>query len=287
MIQINDLNFSYSKERLFAETSLQLQPGNIYGLLGTNGAGKSSLLRLLSGLLFPSSGKVDVMGYEPRLRQPSFLSKLFLLPETVVVPNVTEKRFISAKAPFYPKFDAEHMERCLQEFDVPRNQNLRSLSHGQQKKFLLSFGLACRAEVLLLDEPTNGLDIPSKGLFRRLVAESLNEEQVFVVSTHQVHDLESLIDAIVVLYSGKILLNETIEKIANCLRVSISQHPPESNDALIYCERTVGGYASLWREKTVGGQVDLELLFKSVIQSPESFEMIFASDRDDTYVRAA
>ena len=226
MIQIDNLSFGYHRESLFTDTSLKLGPGNIYGLLGLNGAGKSSLLRLMSGLLFPAGGQVDVLGYEPAKRQPDFLSKTFVLPENVVVPNLTGKEYVSIQSPFYLNFDVAQMEQNLDRFEIPQDRKLPALSHGQQKKFLLSFGLACNAEFLILDEPTNGLDIPSKGLFRRLVAESLTEEQTFIVSTHQVHDLESLIDSIIILYEGRILFNQGLDEVSSQLRMSTTSERP-------------------------------------------------------------
>ena len=280
MITIEKLKFAYGKESLFNDVSLSLQAGSIYGLLGLNGAGKSTLLQIVAGLLFPNKGKLDVLGYQPERRQPSFLSKLFVLPETVVVPNITDREYINARAPFYRNFDHDLLERCLSEFEVPRARKLATLSHGQQKKFLLSFGLACRSEVLILDEPTNGLDIPSKGLFKRLVAESFCEDQIFIVSTHQVHDIESLIDSIVVLYDGDVLFNHPVSSVAENLRMSLSATRPEVEPALLYCEQTIGGFASLWHDTSApDGQVDMELLFKAIIENPSVYPNIFKQER--------
>ena len=277
MIQIDNLSFGYHRESLFTDTSLKLGPGNIYGLLGLNGAGKSSLLRLMSGLLFPAGGQVDVLGYEPAKRQPDFLSKIFVLPENIVVPNLTGKEYVSIQSPFYLNFDVAQMEQNLDRFEIPQDRKLPALSHGQQKKFLLSFGLACNAEFLILDEPTNGLDIPSKGLFRRLVAESLTEEQTFIVSTHQVHDLESLIDSIIILYEGRILFNQGLDEVSSQLRMSTTSERPGPDPDLLYCERTIGGFANLWSDPDGSeNQIDLELLFKSVIANPEIFSSLFA-----------
>ena len=279
MVEIDLLNFDYGQDSLFQNTSLKLLPGNIYGLLGLNGAGKSTLLRLIAGLLFPNSGAIDVLGSQPAKREPGFLAKLFVLPESVVVPNITDREYVSVLAPFYSRFDADQMDRFLSEFKVPRNRKLATLSHGQQKKFLLSFGLACNAELLMLDEPTNGLDIPSKGLFRRLVAESLTEDQIFVVSAHQVRDLESLIDSILILYEGQILFNQSVSEITNELRMSTSSMRPEANGQLLYSEQTLGGYANVWKDTSMpDGQLDLELLFKAVIASPEQCSTLFPTN---------
>ena len=279
MVELERLQFGYGSETLFRDTNLTLEPGAIYGLLGLNGAGKSTLLRLIAGLLFPASGRVSVLGHEPARRKPAFLSSLFVLPEELNVPGITDREYLAARAPFYPDFDRPRLERHLEELEVPRGRKLSSLSHGQQKKFLLSFGLATNASLLLLDEPTNGLDIPSKGLFRRLVAEALVDDRIFVVSTHQVRDVEALIDSILVLHEGKVLFHGSVPEVSNRIRFSLdSSRPDERSAGLLYAEPTVGGFASVWNDPNTGdGHLDLEMLFKAVIARPDAFAFLFAA----------
>ena len=272
MLEASQVNFGYGRDPLFTGTSLTLAPGHIYGLLGLNGAGKSTLLKLMTGLLFPDSGRITACGHDPARRAPEFLSRVFMLPEELNVPGITCKEFVAARSPFYPGFNRSRMQRYFEAFEIPGNRKLTALSHGQRKKFLLSFGLACDASLVLLDEPTNGLDIPSKGLFRRLVAEALNEERAVVVSTHQVRDVESLVDRVVILHEGKVLLHRSVPELSANLRFSIGTKRPEANDGLIYTERTVGGYASVWKcGGSDEGRLDLELLFKAVIAKPAVF----------------
>ena len=279
MLEATNVNFSYGSEPLFIDTDLTLTPGHIYGLLGLNGAGKSTLLKLMSGLLFPNSGRIDARGFDPAKRTPQFLASVFLLPEELNVQGVTGKEFIAVRSPFYPDFDGTRMQRYLEEFEVPVDRKLTALSHGQQKKFLLAFGLACKTSLVFLDEPTNGLDIPSKGLFRRLVAEAIGEEQTIVVSTHQVGDVESLVDRIVIVHEGRVLLNQPVSELSGNLRFSVSGQRPEAGDGLIYTERTVGGYASVWNDGGGSdGALDLELMFKAVIANPTTCDALFARE---------
>ena len=279
MLEATQVNFSYGPDPLFVDTDLTLKPGHIYGLLGLNGAGKSTLLKLMSGLLFPNSGQIDACGYDPTRRDPQFLARVFLLPEELNVPGVTGKEFVAVRSPFYADFDQTRMQRYLREFEIPEDRRLTQLSHGQQKKFLVAFGLACNTSLVLLDEPTNGLDIPSKGLFRRLVAEAINEEQVIVVSTHQVRDVESLVDRIVIVHEGRVLLNRTASDLSDKLRFSVSGHRPEAVDGLVYSERTVGGYASVWKDRgSSEGALDLELLFKAVMANPATLAALFPTE---------
>ena len=279
MLEASQLRFGYGIEPLFLDTNLTLAPGHIYGLLGLNGAGKSTLLKLMTGLLFPDAGRISACGHEPARRAPGFLSRVFVLPEELNVPAVTGSEFVAVRSPFYPDFDRSRMGRLCEEFEIPEGRKLTALSHGQQKKFLLSFGLACNASLVLLDEPTNGLDIPSKGLFRRLVAEALTEERTILVSTHQVRDVESLVDRVLILHEGKVLLNRGVADLSANLRFQVAGNPPEADDSLIYAERTVGGYASVWKQRGAGeGRPDLELLFKAVIAEPAACAALPATE---------
>ena len=277
MIQVKNLSFGYERESLFRDMEMNLAPGSIYGLLGVNGAGKSTLLKLMTGLLFTDAGTLTTLGFNPAQRAPGFLAKVFFLPEELNLPGITEHQYQSLIAPFYPGFSHEQFERYLQAFDVPRGRRLTQLSFGQKKKFLLSFGLACNTELLVLDEPTNGLDIPSKGLFRRLVAEALQDNQIFIISTHQVRDVENLIDRLVILHQGRVLVHQSMAAISAGMRMVHSPARPDPTaEGLLYSEPGVGGYWSVWRGTGEDeGLMDLEVLFNTVISRPDVFSTLF------------
>ena len=278
MVSIDGLSFGYGRGALFKELSLGLAPGNIYGLLGVNGAGKSTLLKLMSGLLFATDGTVRSLGHDPAERKPSFLLDVFVLAEDAQAPSMRAGDFVRARAPFYPRFDHALFERYLREFELPPSAgNLAALSHGQQKKFLLAFGLASQAKLVLLDEPTNGLDIPSKSLLRRVITEALTPERLFVISTHQVRDLGTLMDPIVILHQGRVLLNRTLGEIGAQLHMTQQSSPPATGTPnLLFSEPTVGGFWSVWRG---GGEgpLDLEVLFNAIVARPELAQSVFAA----------
>ena len=276
MIDIKKLEFGYGGGALFSNLDMQLQSGNIYGLLGLNGAGKSTLLKLMTGLLFPGGGSLTSLGFVPENREPSFLSQVFMLPEELNLPAVTHDEYIKGLAPFYPKFDRDRFERYSDEFELPRGTRLTSCSFGQKKKFLLAFGLASQASLLVLDEPTNGLDIPSKGLFRRLVAEAATDDRIFVISTHQVKDVESLIDPIVILHEGRVLFHYSMTEITATIRMEHGTSRPDAGQqGLVYSEPAVGGNWTVWAEPDEDGHIDLEVLFNSVIASSDRYARLF------------
>ncbi len=211
MIKLDDVSFSYtSHNKLFNHLSLRLEQNGICGLLGKNGSGKTTLLKLLAGLIFADEGDIQVMGRSPKMRNPHFLGDLYFLPEDLYVPVLTGEQYIKFYAPFYPQFDHTLMQKSLVEFDLSPKQLLTKFSYGQKKKFLIAFGLATNCSLLIMDEPTNGLDIPSKTQFRKLVASIISDEKLYIISTHQVHDVEKLIDTIVILNDGKIIYQQPI-----------------------------------------------------------------------------
>jgi ABC-2 type transport system ATP-binding protein len=279
MIELDRVSFGYRQhERLLRNLTLTLRPGNIYGLLGLNGAGKSTLLKLVTGLLYPGHGSIRTLGYDASRRSPGMLEKIFVLPEELNVPRVTVGEYVRTRAPFYSGFAHDRFERYLTEFELPRDRKLTELSYGQKKKLLLSFGLACNSALLVMDEPTNGLDIPSKGQFRRLIAEAATEDRVFIVSTHQVRDVESLIDPIVVLHGGAVVLNQTIAELGSRIRMSHTPTRPEAcANGLLHTEPAIGGFWSVWSGGG-DGRLDLEVLFNTIVTRSAGAAPLFTAE---------
>ena len=269
MIHMKNVGFQYGADPLFSQLNLEIPKGNIYGLLGVNGAGKTTLLKLISGQLFPSTGEISVLGYTPKDRDPQMLADLFHLPEEFHLPQVRPDRYIATYAPFYPRFDREAFNRYCDEFRLTLNLPLQNLSFGQKKKFLLSFGLASNTSLLILDEPTNGLDIPSKSQFRRTVASAMTEDRTFIISTHQVRDMENLIDPIIIIDSGAVVFNNALEAVSRSFCMTLEREEPQDSDAL-YTEKIPGGYMTIRvrDEMDTETSVDLETLFNAVISHP-------------------
>jgi len=277
IIKFKNVDFSYVKKApLLTNLDLQLTPGHIHGLLGKNGEGKSTLLKLISGLIFPQKGEIEVMGFTPKKRKPEMLREIFFLPEELPVFSLKIADFQKAYAPFYPNFSAEQFDKILKEFEIPsKDLKLNNLSYGQKKKIFVAFGLATNTKIMLMDEPTNGLDIPSKGQFRRIVASVTDESRCIIISTHQVRDLDSLIDSIIIMDGHEIVFNESIDVITQKLLFKVYDKN-EKNDSVIYSEEDLRGFYQV-RENLnhEESKLDIELLFNSVNTNKKRIKDIF------------
>lgn len=249
MIKIEDLSFKYKKSApVFNRLSLNLPQGTIVGLLGCNGEGKTTLLKLLCGQLIGQSGTIDVNGLDPAQRKLKSLEQVYYIPEEITVPDLRINTYFSLIAPFYPNYSKEIAEEAIQEFQLDWNQRLATLSQGQKKKVVIALALSLRTPFLLMDEPTNGLDVPSKSAFRKLMAKHITECQTVIMSTHQLRDLESLIDSIVILENGQVLVSASIYDLSEIFSFGLVT-ANNKNDAL-YIESTISGEIGIFTHRT-------------------------------------
>ncbi len=273
MIKINDLSFKYGAIPVLRNISMELTEGKIYGLLGENGVGKTTLLTLLAGLKKPQNGSIEVDGMVPSKREPSLLGKQFYLPDEVAPMNSKAKSFAEETGKLWPDFSLEKFLEILQVFEVDPEQKMTKMSSGQLKKTWISFALACNAALYYLDEPTNGLDIPSKAQFRKAVTKYTGEESVIVISTHQVRDLENIIDPIIILDRQDVLLNASIEEITEKLYFD---YGTEIHPGSYYMEQTAGGAIQVYRNTTgEESKVNIEALFNAVHAHKDEIKNLF------------
>lgn len=277
MIKALNLSFSYGKKKpqVFENLSFSLDEGYVYGLLGKNGTGKSTLLYLLSGLLFPQHGQVLYKETDVRLRRPSTLQDLFLVPEEFALPNMSFRQYVKLNAPFYPRFSKELLHNCLCDFEMNEDIHLGELSMGQKKKAFLCFALAANTSLLLMDEPSNGLDIPSKSQFRKVIASSMSDDKTMLISTHQVRDIDCLLDHLLILDERQIILNESVNSICDKLYFT-EQAIGTETDAVLYAQPSVQGH-SVILPNTEGREsnLNLELLFNATLAEKEKIQSLF------------
>lgn len=276
MLKVENMAFSYRRnEYLLNKVDFEITPGGVYGLLGKNGSGKSTLLYLMTGLMFPQIGSITLNGIPTSKRTPDMLSNIYLLPEEFDLPEVSAETYVKNNAQFYPNFSREQFDSYLQIFELPSIKKLSQYSMGQKKKFIVSFALATNVPLLFMDEPTNGMDIPSKSQFRKAIALSMNDERSIIISTHQVRDLESMIDRVLLLHDNSMALNESIVDIARKLEFV---HTTSKDDlqGCIYSTFTPDGFVGVRPNvNDVDTTVDLETLFNAVMDNSQLIKQLF------------
>lgn len=271
MIQLNSVSHSYKPNQpVLKTTSANWSLGHVIGLLGCNGAGKTSLLRLLAGLRFADQGSVTLNGDDVSQRTPKAMAEILFMPDTLALPALTLSRYASCYRDFYPNFSAEKLQQCAAAFQIPLDKDLNSLSHGQQKKAWLAFALACQVRILLLDEPTNGLDIPSKAVFRKLLAEYINDDRMVLISSHEITDVAGLLDHVVIMHEQQLVLDASVAALSQRLSFVTQAQRPEKS---IYAEPCAGGFACvLADDNSQGTEIDYTLLFNAATQATAALQ---------------
>lgn len=283
MLQVENISFSYGRRKpeVLSDFSFSLEKGRVYGLLGKNGVGKSTLLYLMCGLLTPKHGRVLYHGVDTRRRLPETLRDVFLVPEEFDLPAVSLVQFVELNSPFYPNFSKEDMMTYLHLFEMDWNIHLGGLSMGQKKKVFMSFALATHTSLLLMDEPTNGLDIMAKSQFRKFIASGMSDERTIVISTHQVRDIDNVLDHVVIMNNSRVLLDESIVRVTERLAFVESDSPALAEEALYKLPSVQGNSLLLPNREGVETKLNLELLFGAVLADPEKIKELFHSKMEE------
>lgn len=283
MLQVENISFSYGRRKpeVLSDFSFSLEKGRVYGLLGKNGVGKSTLLYLMCGLLTPKHGRVMYHGVDMRRRLPETLRDVFLVPEEFDLPAVSLVQFVELNSPFYPNFSKEDMMTYLHLFEMDWNIHLGGLSMGQKKKVFMSFALATHTSLLLMDEPTNGLDIMAKSQFRKFIASGMSDERTIVISTHQVRDIDNVLDHVVIMNNSRVLLDESIVRVTERLAFVESDSPALAEEALYKLPSVQGNSLLLPNREGVETKLNLELLFGAVLANPEKIKELFHSKMEE------
>jgi ABC-2 type transport system ATP-binding protein len=274
MIEIRNLSFSYKKTPVFSNINLSFPQGSIYGLLGENGVGKTTLLKLICGLLRPTEGTCTLDGFTTQERLPEMLQRIVFLPDEVTLPDgSTPRKYVDELAPFYPNYAWGTFLHLMQEFEVEPDRKFKEMSFGQQKKSLIAAALSLGTDFILFDEPTNGLDIPSKAQFRSILSRRFEERNTIIISTHQVKDVENLIDPIVILNNNAVLLDASVQRIQEKL---FFEYGGEKRDDVLYSEMLPGGYLNVIPNTTgEESQINIEALFNAVLRNKETINTLF------------
>ena len=274
MIRISNLSFGYKKgNNIFEDFSLDIEKGKVIGLLGKNGTGKSTLLYLLTGLLHAQKGEIRFNGTDVKRREPNTLQETFIVTEEFELPNITLKRYVDATAPFYPRFSHEQLNNYLEVFEMPMDVKLGELSMGQKKKAYISFALATNTNFLVMDEPSNGLDIPSKSQFRKAITMGMNDERTVIISTHQVRDIDTLLDHVIIIDDKKVLLDASTAKIGSTLFFGEGE---DTEEGIIYTQPSVAGSSILRANRgDEESNLNLEVLFNATLAQRNEIAKLF------------
>lgn len=278
MLTVKKISFAYARRKkpVLENYSLSIEPGVVCGLLGQNGAGKSTLLYLISGLLKPQTGVINYNGFDPWNRNVDFLNDIFLVPEEIFMPDVKLEEFVKTTVPFYPNFSTDDLRRHLDTFELTPDVHLGQLSMGQKKRVFISFALACNTSLLLLDEPTNGLDIPGKRLFKKALVNGMSDEKTVIISTHQVYDIEQLIDHVIITDKNGVLLDASVSEIMSKLSFSYTPYRNEVSEALFAIDVPGGAnIVNMLADDADETDVNLETLFELTRTNPNLISKIF------------
>ncbi len=270
MVTLDNIDFSYHRSvSFFRDVNLELKKGQVYGLLGRNGTGKTTLLKLISSQLRPQRGGCFVCGFNSKARSLEMLRSFFYVPETFRLPAMRLKGFVDTYGCFYPNFNEVNFYTWIEKAGFDKRQKLSNMSLGQCKRVILMFALATEVPLLLLDEPLSGLDISTKSLVKKMLVESMNEERLIVISTHQIHDIQYLIDHLIVMEKANILYNRSIEDIVAAFSV-VQRGVGVLEEDSVYMEEGFGDRTFLVprRADDRSDTIDLELLFKASVANP-------------------
>lgn len=273
MLEVKNLDFGYGKQLLFKQLSISVKPGQIVGLLGLNGAGKTSLLKLIAGALYPQRGEITLFGKPTLHRNPDVLADICFVPEDPWGPALTPEAWLARYGVFRPALNRNLFFTLLEEFQVDRTKLISRMSYGQRKKCALAQAMASGSSLVLLDEPTNGLDIPSKAQFRRSLAMVDVQETMFIISTHQARDLENVLDPILIIHEGTLLCGFPAAAVNE--RFSVRRVEKLDGLPVVYAEQGSLGYQAVLAEP--GSGADLEILFTAAIQNPDTFRQALES----------
>lgn len=211
VIEINSLNKKYGYKKVLENVSLSLESGTIVGLLGPNGCGKTSMIKILAGLIKDYEGSVLIDGRAPDEYTKSIVS--YLPEKTYLADNLRARDALDYFEDFYSDFNRKKAEQLLSQFKLDPNQKIKSMSKGMQEKVQLILVMSRSAKVYLLDEPLGGLDPASRKAMLDIILNNYSENSVVLISTHLINDVERIFDRVVMVGDGRILIDDTVDNI--------------------------------------------------------------------------
>ncbi|MCL2753541.1 MAG: ABC transporter ATP-binding protein [Defluviitaleaceae bacterium] len=211
ILKINNLNKNYGKFQAVKNLSFDVPKGQIVGLLGPNGSGKTTIIKTIMGLMSDYKGEVSIVGEQPGYVANKYIS---YLPDTGHIPRwLTVTQAIQLFVDFYEDFDAGRAKDMLMRMQIPLDKKLKALSRGMQEKVNLSLVMSRRAKLYVLDEPIGAVDPASREFIIETILKNFDENGSILISTHIIADIEPVLDRAIFLRHGELVLNDEVEKI--------------------------------------------------------------------------
>lgn len=221
IIEISSLHKKYGSKTVLDNISLTFESGTIVGLLGPNGCGKTSLIKVIAGLIKDYRGKVLIDGNEPNVHTKSIIS--YLPEKTYLADNLKAKDALNFFEDFYADFDRKKAEAMFRQFKLDPDQKIKSMSKGMQEKVQLILVMSRSAKVYLLDEPLGGLDPASRKAMLDIILNNYSEDSMVLISTHLINDVERIFDRVIMVGDSRILVDDTVDNIRETTGKSVEQ----------------------------------------------------------------
>ena len=221
LLEINNLNKSFDNKEILKDINLSIQSGKIIGLLGKNGVGKTTLIKLINDLLTPTSGKILIKGQKIGVETKKVIS--YLPERTYLNKQMKVSEVISYFEDFYDNFDSKKAKRLLKDLDLDINQKLTKMSKGMQEKVQLVLVMSRSADLYVLDEPLGGVDPATRDYILDTILSNFNENASVIISTHLISDIEKILDEVIFIDRGQIVLQSDADKLRKKEKSSIDE----------------------------------------------------------------
>ena len=221
LLEINNLNKSFDNKEILKDINLSIQRGKIIGLLGKNGVGKTTLIKIINDLLTPTSGEILIKGQKIGVETKKVIS--YLPERTYLNKQMKVSEVISYFEDFYDNFDSEKAKKLLNDFDLDINQKLAKMSKGMQEKVQLVLVMSRSADLYVLDEPLGGVDPATRDYILDTILSNFNENASVIISTHLISDIEKILDEVIFIDKGQIVLQSDADKLRNKENASIDE----------------------------------------------------------------
>ncbi|MDW7761525.1 MAG: ABC transporter ATP-binding protein [Acidobacteriota bacterium] len=220
ILRLEHVTKSFGRRRILKDIGLSLESGKVYGLLGNNGEGKTTMIRIITGVIPAEGGRLFFRGAPIPFGAASHKTEIGYVPEDSFIYGwMKVGEFMDFNAAFYPGWDAGRAADCLKRFSLDVKARVASLSRGLKLKLHLAAALAARPALLILDDATSGIDVPTRRDFLKdIIGELADSETTVFFSTHMVHELERIVEHLFILHGGEIVLNEDYERIKDAVK---------------------------------------------------------------------